>query len=266
LRKAVNVWCYPAGTPYEDMVKWTKNAGYEGIEPVVDEADLKEKDLKGKWTKIKEIIDSHELKVSSVATGLFWRYNLASSDVKQIEEGLKVVRVMCEVASLLEAKTILVVPGVAIPNVPYEKLIDNMVSSIKKASSIGKEYNVIIGVENVWNRLLAGPLEFKWFLEKVNEDNVKAYFDIGNTLPHSLPEHWIRVLGKDIAMLHAKDFDVRDLRFRPILEGSINWSEVAKAIKEVGYEGFLAIEISPYEGHPYKMVFDVKSALDMIFK
>jgi len=265
LKKAVNVWSYPPNTSYEDMAKWTKDAGYDGIEPAIDESDLKEENLREKWSRVKDIISQYELQVPSVATGLFWKYNLASPQENTIEKGLKVVKVMCEVASLLGARAILVVPGVAISNLTYDKLIENMISSLKKAAKIAEEYGVIIGVENVWNRLLAGPLEFKWFLEKVNEDNVKAYFDIGNTLPHSLPEHWIRMLGKDIVMIHAKDFDIKDLRFRPILQGHINWKEVATALKEVGYDWFIAIEISSYPGHPYKMVFDVKSALDVIF-
>ncbi len=265
LRFAVNVWCFPRETSIEKMAEWVRSAGYDGIEVAISEKDLEVEKPAERWGKVKEILDSHNLVVPSVATGLYRRYNMALGDEKLIEGAIKLTKLMCEVATTLEAKVILVVPGVAVPEIPYEKLIDNMVGAIKRIAAVAKDYDIILGVENVWNRLLAGPLEFRWFLDRVSEENVKAYFDIGNTLPHSLPEHWIRVLGKDIAMLHAKDFDLRELRFRPILQGSINWEEVAKALREVSYDWFLAIEIAPYPGHPYKMIFDVKSALDLIF-
>ena len=56
------------------------------------------------------------------------------------------------------------------------------------------------------------------------------------------------------------------MQFRQLLEGDIPWSEVMKALRDIGYDGYLNVEVSPYPGHPLKAALDSKTALDIIFK
>jgi sugar phosphate isomerase/epimerase len=77
------------------------------------------------------------------------------------------------------------------------------------------------------------------------------------------------VLGKRIIRFHLKDFDTRTRQFVPLLEGSIDWKEVRKAIGEIGYSGFLTVELSakPQElkdGHP-AYLREVVKRVDRIF-
>jgi len=41
---------------------------------------------------------------------------------------------------------------------------------------------------------------------------------------------------------------------------------VMKALREIGYNGFLNVEVSPYPGHPLKAAMDSKAALDLILQ
>ena len=61
-------------------------------------------------------------------------------------------------------------------------------------------------MENVWNRFLLSPMEWKYFLDEVNSKNVGLYFDVGNVVYSGYPEHWIKILNKRIKKVHFKDY------------------------------------------------------------
>jgi hexulose-6-phosphate isomerase len=79
---------------------------------------------------------------------------------------------------------------------------------------------------------------------------VGAYFDTGN-LGYGWPEQWIKILGKRIVRVHIKEFSRKVADTQGILagfkiklrEGDVNWSEVIKALSEVGYQGWVNVEM-----------------------
>jgi L-ribulose-5-phosphate 3-epimerase len=168
-------------------------------------------------------------------------------------------------ASILGARIALVVPGVAVSEIDYREHFDRVVGVLKKASRIAYRYNVVIGLEPVWNRLFPSPLEYEKILEDVGEANVEIYFDVGNTLPHSLPEHWIRILRNRIAQVHVKDFSLENLSFGIPGTGSVNWEAVKKALGGIGYNGYLVAEIPWNEEEPYKSLSMTLERLREIF-
>ncbi|AHF79928.1 sugar phosphate isomerase/epimerase family protein [Thermococcus paralvinellae] len=264
MKFGINCWSFPKTFPIEEALKAAKEIGYDGYEVGLALEDLEhfgKDEFKTKFKTIKETSESIDIEIPSVATGLFWRFN----PITDKENALKVVKAECEAASLLGAELILVVPGVGVPSLAYEKHFEKASDFVKKASKIAEECGVKIGLENVWNRVFAGPLEFKQLLDEINCENVGAYFDVGNTIPHSLPEHWIRVLKDKILQVHVKDFNLVELKFGIPLSGSVNWSEVRKALEEVKYDGYILPEVPPYLADPVKAAEDSFTSLKKIF-
>ena len=126
---------------------------------------------------------------------------------------------------------------------------------------------IVIGVENVWNKFLLSPLETARFLDEIGSDYVKAYFDAGNVLQFSYPQSWAEALGKRIAKVHVKDFDpaIGNITgFKPLLQGAMDWGALIGALKNVGYDGYLTAELSPYPTNPMQLIKDTSAALDYI--
>ncbi|WFO75143.1 sugar phosphate isomerase/epimerase [Desulfurococcaceae archaeon MEX13E-LK6-19] len=262
----VNIWSYPKSLDIRDIMKHAAKTGYNGFEPAITLDDIEvfgSSSFDEKWRRISEEASSLGLEIPSIATGLFWRYNwVKESDV---EKALRVVEAEAKAASIVGAKVILVVPGVGVPELSYEEHFEKAVKALSRAEKIARDYGVRIGLEKVWNRVFAGPLEFKKLLDNLDPEVFGAYFDVGNTLPHSLPEHWIEVLGKRILQVHVKGFNMAELRFGIPLFGDINWSVVRKRLEEIGYKGFIVAEVPPYRGDPYKAVEDTFTSLKKIF-
>jgi len=137
-------------------MRHAKAVGYEGYEVAVGAEDLEAwgtPTWRAKWERLKETAESLGTEIPSVATGLFWRANF----VTQPEEALRVVRLECEVAQFLGARVILVVPGVGVSDLTYEERFRRAAEGLRRAAAIAREHDVRIGLENVWNRVFAGP-------------------------------------------------------------------------------------------------------------
>jgi L-ribulose-5-phosphate 3-epimerase len=264
MKSGVNAWIYPEDFTINKTLETSKKIGYDGVELNIDEEMLKQ-DMKG-ISSIAEKAKSLELELPSLCTGLFWRYNLASPDKEIRKRGVGILKKGCEIASILGAKAVLAVPAVAVPEVPYQKTWTLSKESILEAASAAEDHGVYIGVENVWNRFLYGPLEFRNFIEEIGHPYVKAYFDVGNILFLGFPQQWILHLADLIVCVHVKDFQRSTLQFKPLLQGDVPWQDVIKSLRQIGYDGFLNVEVPPYPGHPTKSAVDSRSSLDMILK
>jgi len=254
VKKGLNLWTAIGfrytGTPtLEDVFNKAKEFGYEGIEFVYD-TDLLEptKITREDRKKYVELADSLGLEIPSVATGVFWRFNMGSPDEKLRETGKKYVKLGIDLARDLGAKVLLVVPAVASPEIPYEDLYSNSQKALREVAKYAEDNGVIIGLENVWNKFLYSPLEFRRFIDEIGSEYVQAYFDVGNVVALGYHENWIRLLKGKIAMIHVKDFDVNVgniTGFRHIGRGSIDWKNVIQLLKNAGYDGFLNVECPP---------------------
>ena len=105
------------------------------------------------------------------------------------------------------------------------------------------------------------------FIDEINSDYVKVYFDAGNVLQFGYPEHWIEILRERIVRVHIKDFD-RDIGngsgFKPLLQGDMPWARLIKALDEVGYSSYLTAEVTPYKGNPAQLAADTAAAMEHI--
>ncbi|MBG87603.1 MAG: xylose isomerase [Verrucomicrobiales bacterium] len=121
----------------------------------------------------------------------------------------------------------------------------------RKGLPAAEKHRVKILVENVWAGFLISALDMERFIDEVDNPWFGAYFDVGNNVRWGVPEHWIEVLGKRIGKLDIKEWDERLHRseglragFRSKLgEGTVNWANVRRALKKIGYSGWGTAEV-----------------------
>ncbi|MFP7285898.1 sugar phosphate isomerase/epimerase family protein [Shouchella clausii] len=270
VKKGINQWCYPPETTLDDVLKWTKAAGFEAIELNVSQPGgigLTMETSPAEAKQIKQAIAAHGLETDSLSTALLWEFPLSSADRAIQEEGKRIVRKMLELASAIEASTILVVPGVVTKETPYDVCYQNSISALRSLLPYAEELGVAIGIENVWNRFLLSPLEMKTYIDSLQSEYVGAYFDVGNVLPFGYPEQWIRILGKRILKVHVKDFKetIGNINgFTNLLAGDVDFKSVIAELKAIGYNGEVTAELTPYKEHPFALAYDTARQLDVL--
>ncbi|MHB0911958.1 MAG: sugar phosphate isomerase/epimerase family protein [Armatimonadota bacterium] len=280
LKKGISYWSFPGGLegtkPAAEAIAEAKKLGYDSLEFCLSgTGDVSLETTEGKAKEIVKMAKDSGLELSSLATGLFWGKSLSASDPAMRAEALEIGKKLIDVAAWLEVGAVLVVPGsVDVFFDPGAEVIDYSVVWDRATEAVGKllpraeAAKVAIGVENVWNKFLVGPVEIRAFVDQFGSDWVGSYFDVGNCMPVGYPEQWIRLLGKRIKRVHFKDFK-RSVGtadgFVDLLEGDVNWPEVLKALAEVGYDGYVTAEmLPPYKYAPNALVATTSVAMDAI--
>jgi hexulose-6-phosphate isomerase len=176
---------------------------------------------------------------------------------------------MLRAASVVGADSVLIVPGVADPEVPYMDTYRIAQESVQTLSESAAELGVRIGVENVWNRFLQSPLEMLRFIEEIGSPSVGTYVDVGNLIVCGYPQHWVQVLGDHIVKVHVKDFlgDVGNIHgFTYLLHGDVPWVEVIRELKAVGYDDYLTAELSPADDFTERLTHEISDSLTAILE
>jgi L-ribulose-5-phosphate 3-epimerase len=276
MKKGINIWSFPGGADLSECMKLAKDAGFEGIEPALNEngplsLESKEDDIRD----IRKRAEDLGIALTSLASGLYWSYPFTSHRPEIRGKAQQIARKQLEFAAILGVDTILVVPGAVgvdfIPDaevVPYDVAYDRALEAIAKLSEEAKALKVSIGIENVWNKFLLSPLEMRDFIDKINSEYVGAYLDVGNVLYAGYPEHWISILNKRIKKVHFKDYrrEAGGLSgFVDLLAGDVNYPAVVKALQEIGYDGFVIAEmIPPYTHHSKQIIFNTSASMSAI--
>ena len=275
MKKGINIWSFTSGTLL-DKFKLAADAGFDGIEVAIGETgELGLEATKEDLLKIRKAANDLGLEIYSVCNDLVWTNSLTSPDAEERERAKKFVRRQLEVASILGADTILIVPGCVsasfAPNfgiVDYDVAYELAYESVKELIPDAEKYGVVIGVENVWNKFLLSPLEMRDFIDKFDSPWVQSYFDVGNVMLTGYPEQWIKILGKRIRKVHFKEFrcNVGTLDgFVDLLAGDVNWDAVMKAFEAVGYDGWVTGEMIPaYAQHSEQIIYNTSNSIDKI--
>lgn len=73
-----------------------------------------------------------------------------------------------------------------------------------------------------------------------------AHLAAGGSDPAAL----IRALSDRIAHVHLKDLTTAPFAFQPLGEGDLDFDGILSAVREVGYDGWLVVELDTYDGDP----------------
>jgi len=239
IKKAVEFsMIQPGNAPALDKFQIAKDAGFEEIElpTMPDQAKAEEALAASKKTGIR---------IHSVMNQEHWKSPLSSADPAVVEKSMEGMRTSLHNAKLWGADTVLLVPAVVDPVTPYATAYERSQKQIRKLIPLAKELNVIIGIEEVWNKFLLSPIEFAKYIDEFQSPYIRAYFDVGNVAIQGYPHDWIRTLGKRIVKLHIKDFSFRKgtTAWNDLLEGDIDFKAVHAALSDIGYEGTATVEL-----------------------
>ena len=277
MKKGINIWSFPAGS-IKDSLTLAKDAGFEGVELALNaEGELSMASTEKEILGVKKVADDLGLSLYSLSSGLCWDYRLSDDDAKMRAKAKNMIKKQLDMAKLLGADTVLVLPGVVNVSfshpeikVAYDVVYERALEGIGELKDYAEALKVNIGLENVWNKFLLSPMEMRDFIDKIGSDYVGSYLDIGNTLYCSYPEDWVRILGKRIKKVHFKDYrmEAGGLHgFVDLLAGDVDYPEVVRALDEIGYEDWVSAEMIPgYKNYPEAIIYNTSLAMDKILR
>jgi L-ribulose-5-phosphate 3-epimerase len=241
LRKAVLISMLPPELSYADRFALARAAGFDGIEmQTIANAEEAQEILAASKTT--------GLRIHSVMNMDHWRFPLSSGDAATVAQSVAGMETSLRNAALWGADAVLLVPAVVDAATSYGDAWTRSQRVIReRLLPVARALDVVIAVEEVWNKFLLSPLEFARYVDEFNSPQLRAYFDVGNVVFYGFPQDWIRTLGSRIVKVHLKDFqlDRGNGRFswKNLGEGDIDWTAVRRALSDAGYAGYLTTEV-----------------------
>jgi len=243
----------------ESALSQTKSNGFDALElSVSSEGVINTDTSKAECEIIRKKIDDSGIFVDSIATGMSWGVSPTSDDESIRKKSISLHQDALKVASYLDCKALLFVPGVVkSPISPeivrYDRALDRLREAINQMLPIAEDLNVDLCMENVWNGFFYSPIELRDFVDSFDSEKLGVYLDIGNLIGYQqYPPHWIELLNSRIKRVQIKDFKdnfdwTGSYSFCDIGAGDVPWNETITALNSIQYESTIIAEMLPWD-------------------
>jgi sugar phosphate isomerase/epimerase len=244
--------CIERKYPLLEAVRKAAEFGYHGYE--VDIGDFGNTGLGLHWPEeftaervaaVGEAAGRAGIEISSLCLGVLWRFYPSSPDPSVRAQAAQIMRQAAPLAAAVGAKVILLPVGQPDSLSPAQAR-GHLVELLKTCAPEAEKAGVVYAVENVGQALARTADDLIEIVSRVGSAACQVYYDVGNaTAQDADPASDIRKLGRRIAMMHVKDLrrtaGRRELAI--IGEGMVDFPDVAAAAREIGYEGYLTLEV-----------------------
>ena len=258
----------------DSALSQTKSNGFDALElSVSSEGVINTNTSKAECEIIRKKINDSGVFVDSIATGMSWGVSPTSDDESIRKQSINLHQDAIKVASYLECKALLFVPGVVkSPISPeivrYDRALDRLREAINQCLPIAEDLNVDLCMENVWNGFFYSPIELRDFVDSFNSDRLGIYLDIGNLIGYQqYPPHWVELLNSRIKRVQIKDFQENfdwtgSFSFCDIGAGDVPWSETIAALNSIQYKSTIIAEMLPWDE---TILSRTSAAMDQLF-
>ena len=259
----------------ESALSQTKNNGFDALElSVSSEGVINTNTSKAECELIRKKIEDSGVFVDTIATGMSWGVSPTSNDKSIRKHSISLHKDAIKVASHLDCKALLFVPGVVkSPISPeivrYDRALARLREAINQMLPIAEDLNVDLCMENVWNGFFYSPIELRDFVDSFDSDRLGVYLDIGNLIGYQQhPPHWIELLNSRIKRVQIKDFQENfdwtgSFSFCDIGAGDVPWKETIAALEAIQYKSTIIAEMLPWDE---TILSRTSAAMDQLFK
>lgn len=200
--------------------------------------------------EIRNKLKSHGLYVNQIHGPWKWPVKDATEDDRADWFG-KMTKALV-IAKHLGAKYMAIHPLMPFGHNSMEKAEEIYNINVKYYSAlanIAKNLGVIICLENLpfQSFPISRTEDILKLIDMINHPNIKMCFDTGHS--HILGENLgdsIRLIGRDkLRIIHIHDNDGENDDHLIPYEGTIDWSDVAEGLFDIGYDGVFSLETAP---------------------
>ncbi len=255
-KKGLRTGMLPQNLSYAESFRLARECGFDQLEPPAT-FDQQQAD------SIKAAAVAARIEIGSVSNGMNWKYPLTDPDLAVAHKGLEAQTAALHNAHLWGAEAILMISGIVTSAVSYREAQTRSRAQIERLLPLAEKLGVYIALEEACEeaKFLLNPLEFAAYIDGFRSRWVRAHFDVGNVMPLGFPQDWIRTLGPRIVKVHLKDYDPHTREFVNLGDGAVDWAEVRKAFRDIGYRGTFTVELA---GGDKSYLQDVSHRIDRL--
>jgi sugar phosphate isomerase/epimerase len=242
-----------------ETIQILSSLGYQGIEIMADVPHAYPKHLtEGDIRDIRKALDNNGLEISNInafmhhADGDTYHPSWIESDpilrAKRVDYTLRCI----DLAAKLGAQTLSTEPGGPLQGMSPEEGLRLFKEGLMAVEKRAREEGIRILIEPEPGLLIENSSQFTSLFRELDPDVFGLNCDIGHFF--CVGEDPVRVitdLKHIIHHFHLEDIAPSREHYHLMLgEGAINLPQVLQVILQMGYEGFVTVELYTYEEHP----------------
>lgn len=234
--------------PLEERLQAVREQGFAcahlALSKVISENSVAESALTpGYAMYLKRLFGKYGLDVAVLGCYL----NLANPDAEKLKEIQNKYMANIRFAAHLGAGVVGTETGA--PNLEYkfeeacwnEESLQIFINNLRPVVKYAEQMGVLMAIEPVVRHIVCNPVRARRVLDEINSPNLRIILDPVNLLEiynyekqDEILDEAVELLGKDVAVLHVKDFQIKDgkLVSVPVGQGMCHWERVIPYMKK----------------------------------
>ncbi len=234
--------------PIEERLKIVKEQGFTcahvALSKVIHENSVAPEALTpGYAMYLRRLFDKYELDCAVLGCYL----NLATPDAAQLKAAQEKYMANIRFAAHFGAGVVGTETGA--PNVEYkfeeacwnEESLQIFIRNLRPVVKYAEQMGGLVAIEPVVRHIVCNPVRARRVLDEIGSPNLRIILDPVNLLEiynyekqDEIIDEAIELLGKDVAVLHVKDFAITDGRLVsvPVGQGQCHWDRIMPYMKK----------------------------------
>ena len=173
-----------------------------------------------------------------------------------------------KLAHLLGAKTVSTEPGGPKTSQTSEKELELFQQGLLEVLPLAEELQICLLVEPEPDLLIENSNQFLNFIKKFDSKYLGLNFDIGHFFcVNEDPAKLIHKMQDYIRHIHLEDIDSSRKHHHLIPgHGSIDFKEIFSSLNSINYDGFITVELYPYQDNPQEAAIESITFLKSILE
>ena len=250
MKLAFNTWVYSSfpvwvpAYPLDEVIRRLARIGYDGIEIGAANPHAYPEHLTAERRReIRSLLDGEGLALVSMlpAPGGGPGFNVASANRLERSGAIDQYKRVAELCAEWGGRTVLYVAGWQVFGTSREDAWGWSCDALADVAAFAEQHGVTIAVEptSADSNLVDSCDDVMRMMREVGRSNVKAMFDTYHTLyRNEVPTDYVYRLGSDLKHIHFAD-----VNREPPGSGVVDYVSLIEALKSVGYDGYLTMEI-----------------------
>ena len=219
----------------DDVFEIADRLGFAGVELSVERAGLRS----ARSDRLRARCGSRSLEIHALVLGEHNHGGIADAEPTVAAAAAEDVRLAIGWAAELGADVVLI-PFFMRGELVGQDGFDRCAAAFAALSPLAEDRDVTLCFEG-----LLPAKEIRLLAERAGSPAFGCYFDLANPFRRGLDSPTeIRALGELVRRVHIKDMRVKPGDVRPGL-GRVDFAECARALAEIGYDGWLTLETPP---------------------
>jgi len=229
-----NIQAFPKKTWKEEFAL-SEKIGFELIEFIFDSYENPIMTDEG-LIEIKTTLNNSNVEINSVCADYFMKNLLFDVSENELNQNFNVLNHLIKQCSKLDIR-IIELPFVDSSSLLQKNKIDEIVVNLQNLIPILEDYNMYLALETD-----LPPNQFFELIEKLNSPQIKANYDIGNSIYKGYdPTNELNILKEFIYNIHIKDRIFQGPTVS-LGTGNVNFDSFFSILSKINYSGDLIIQ------------------------